>query len=387
VKAVIVHYHEIALKGRNRPGFILKLVRNLQTVSKGLAISQVKSLPGRLRMQLNDEKDWSELRSRIERVFGIANFSCSQSTPRDIEELKTAILDSLELVRCASFRVLTRRADKTFSLTSQEINREIGAAVRQRYGFPVDLENPELTIYIELLPDEAFFYTERFAGPGGLPVGTSGRVAALISGGIDSPVAAHRMMKRGCQVVFVHFHSYPYLNKTSQEKVIELVQHLTRYQFVSQLYLVPFGEMQREVVLGAPAPLRVVLYRRLMMRIAQELARQARARALVTGESLGQVASQTLENLLVVEGASELSILRPLIGMDKDEITRQAQQIGTYETSIIPDQDCCQLFIPKRPAVRTTVDQIKKAEARLDIERLVKLALEKTEQQRFRFPD
>jgi thiamine biosynthesis protein ThiI len=193
-------------------------------------------------------------------------------------------------------------------------------------------------------------------------------------------------MKRGCQVVVVHFHSYPYLAKTSQEKVIDLVQHLTRYQFASHLYLVPFGEVQREVVLGAPAPLRVVLYRRLMMRIAQELARRARAKALVTGESLGQVASQTLDNLLVIEEASEIPILRPLIGMDKDEITHQARAIGTYETSIIPDQDCCQLFIPKRPAVRTTVDQIKKAESRLDIQGLVKLALEKTEQQGFRFP-
>ncbi|HXC62317.1 MAG TPA: tRNA uracil 4-sulfurtransferase ThiI, partial [Nitrospiria bacterium] len=320
MKAVVVHYHEIALKGRNRPRFTLKLVRNLQTACKGLSISQVKSLPGRVRMQLNDEKDWPELRSRIERVFGISNFSCSQSTSREMETLKTAILESLGSVRCASFRVLTRRADKTFSLTSQEINREIGAAVQQRYGFPVNLENPELTIYIELLPEEAFFYTEKFAGPGGLPVGISGRVAALISGGIDSPVAAHRMMKRGCQVVFVHFHSYPYLNKTSQEKVTELVQHLTRYQYASQLYLVPFGEMQREVVLGAPAPLRVVLYRRLMMRIAQELAGWAKAKALVTGESLGQVASQTLENLLVIEEASEIPILRPLIGMDKNEI-------------------------------------------------------------------
>jgi thiamine biosynthesis protein ThiI len=386
MKAVVVHYHEIALKGKNRPGFILKLIRNLQTVCKGLSVSQVKSLPGRLRMQLDDDTNWSELRSRIERVFGIANFSYSQSTAREMTALKTAILGSLESVECRSFRVLTRRADKTFSLTSQEINCEIGAAVQQRYGFPVDLEDPELTIYIELLPEEAFFYTERVPGPGGLPVGTSGRVAALISGGIDSPVAAHRMMKRGCQVMFVHFHSYPYLNKTSQEKAVELVEHLTRYQFASKLYLVPFGEVQREVVLGAPAPLRVVLYRRLMMRIAREIARRTKASALVTGESLGQVASQTLENLVVIEEASELPILRPLIGMDKDEIIQQAQKIGTYETSIIPDQDCCQLFIPKRPAVRTTVDQIKKAEARLDIDRLVKLALERTELQRFRFP-
>ena len=387
MSAVLIHYHEIALKGKNRPSFILKLIRNLQTACKGLGVSEVKSLPGRIRMQLNDEPDWPELRDRIKRVFGIANFSYAQSTERTMEALKTAILDSLESVRCASFRILTRRADKTFALNSQEINREIGAAVQQRYGFPVDLENPERTIYIELLPEEAFFYTEKFPGPGGLPVGTSGRVAALISGGIDSPVAAHRMMKRGCQVVFIHFHSYPYLNRTSQEKVVELVQHLTRYQFASRLYLVPFAEPQREVVLGAPAPLRVVLYRRLMMRIARELARQAKAKALVTGESLGQVASQTLENLIVVEEASELPILRPLIGMDKDEIIRQAQELGTYETSIIPDQDCCQLFIPKRPAVRTTVDQIKKAEMNLDIDRLVKLALEKTERQLFRFPN
>jgi len=384
--AVIVHYHEIALKGRNRPVFILKLIRNIQAACKGLKVSEVKSLPGRLRIRLDEEKNWPELRSRIERIFGIANFSFSQSTPRDLGALKAAILDSLRSGQCASFRVSTRRADKTFSLTSQEINHEIGATVQNRYGFPVDLENPDLTIYIELLPEEAFFYTERLPGPGGLPVGISGRVAVLISGGIDSPVAAHRVMKRGCQVVFVHFHSHPYLAKTSQEKVIEIVQHLTRYQFTSQLYLVPFAEVQREVVLGAPAPLRVVLYRRLMMRIAQELARKARAKALVTGESLGQVASQTLDNLLVIEEASEIPILRPLIGMDKDEITHQAQALGTYETSIIPDQDCCQLFIPKRPAVRTTVDQIKRAEAGLDVQGLVKLALEKTEQQGFRFP-
>ncbi|HRC44403.1 MAG TPA: hypothetical protein PLT27_10145, partial [Nitrospira sp.] len=226
----------------------------------------------------------------------------------------------------------------------------------------------------------------KIQGPGGMPVGTSGKVACLISGGIDSPVAAYRMMKRGCKAVFVHFSGRPLVSRDSEEKVQELVRLLTAYQYHSQLYIVPFGEIQREIVANAPAAFRVVLYRRIMVRIAEELARRHNCWALVTGDSLGQVASQTPENLSVVEAAAELPLLRPLIGMDKIEITEQAQQIGTFTTSIEPDQDCCKLFVPSHPSTRTKVDDILRIERGLEISTFVKQGVEKAELSTFTFP-
>jgi thiamine biosynthesis protein ThiI len=227
---------------------------------------------------------------------------------------------------------------------------------------------------------------EKFQGPGGMPVGVSGKVACLISGGIDSPVAAYRMIKRGCRALFVHFSGRPLVSRASEDKVRELVQTLTAYQYDSSLYVIPFGEIQREIVLNTPAPFRVVLYRRMMFRIAEELARQEPCWGLVTGDSLGQVASQTPENLSVVEEAAELPILRPLIGMDKLEITDEARRIGTYETSIEPDQDCCKLFTPPYPSTKTRIDELRKVERALDITRLVKQGLDKAERSEFTFP-
>jgi thiamine biosynthesis protein ThiI len=219
-----------------------------------------------------------------------------------------------------------------------------------------------------------------------LPTGTGGRVACLLSGGFDSPVAAYRMMRRGCNVLFVHFHSYPILSRASQEKVRELAALLTTYQLRSRLILVPFGEVQQQIVLLAPPEYRVVLYRRLMMRIAEQLARRWRAKALVTGEVIGQVASQTLENLTVIAQATTLELLRPLIGMDKDEIIAEAQRLGTYPISVIPDQDCCQLFTPKHPATRARLDRIESVECALPIEQLVNAALAGAAVEDFRFP-
>ena len=219
-----------------------------------------------------------------------------------------------------------------------------------------------------------------------MPMGTSGKVACLISGGIDSPVAAYRMMKRGCKAVFVHFSGRPLVSRDSEEKVQELVQLLTAYQYHSQLYIVPFGEIQREIVANAPAAFRVVLYRRIMVRIAEELARRHGCWALVTGDSLGQVASQTPENLSVVEAAAELPLLRPLIGMDKIEITEQAQQIGSFTTSIEPDQDCCNLFVPLPPSTRTKPDDLLRIERGLEISAFVKQGVEKAELSTFTFP-
>jgi thiamine biosynthesis protein ThiI len=262
----------------------------------------------------------------------------------------------------------------------------VGALVKEATGARVDLTSPEMIVYVEILPREALFYFEKFKGVQGVPVGTAGRVTSLMSGGIDSPVAAYRMMKRGCRVDFVHFHGAPFLSRASQQKVKDILDLLTRYQYQSRLYLVAFGNLQRQIMLAAPAPLRVILYRRFMMRIASILAKHRRARALVTGESLGQVASQTLENLAVIEEAADLPVLRPLIGMDKSEITSQSLAIGTYEISILPDQDCCQLFIPAHPATRSRLNEVVAAERQLDVERLVQTAIEETEEARFRFP-
>ena len=383
---VLVRYHEVALKKGNRPYFVELLKRNLVSAVKGLGLEEAKSLPARLLLRFSAGGNAEEIRRRVEGVFGVANFSFAERVPRDLDALQARVLDALDGKRFASFRVDARRADKEFPLTSPEINRRIGAAIKERSGARVDLKNGELTIAIEILPRDAFFAFDKIAGAGGLPVGASGRVASLISGGIDSPVAAYRMMQRGCRLIFVHFHGAPYLDGTSQEKVRQLVQILTRHQFASRLYLVPFGEIQRQIVAAVLRPLRVVLYRRMMLRIAEAIARREKASALVTGESLAQVASQTLENMTVIEKAAGLSILRPLVGMDKQEIIDQARRIGTFETSAIPDQDCCQLFVPKHPATKARLADVEDAESRLDLAAMIQLGVEKGEKEEFKFP-
>ena len=384
--SILVRYHEIALKKGNRPYFVELLKRNLVSAVKDLGFKEIRSLPGRLLMLFGEQADEEKIGRRIERVFGVANFSFVERTSLDLEALKSGILEALDGRRFSSFRIDAKRGDKEFPLTSPEINRKIGAAVKETTGARVDLKNAECTISIEILPRDAFFGFDKIAGPGGLPVGASGRAVSLISGGIDSPVASYRMMQRGCRLIFVHFHSAPYLDKSSQEKVRELVKLLTRHQFASRLYLVPFGEIQRQIVAAVMRPLRVVLYRRMMMRIAEAIAKKEKASALVTGESLAQVASQTLENLAVIEKAATLPILRPLVGMDKQEIIDQARRIGTFETSCIPDQDCCQLFVPRHPATKARLADVEEAESRLDLAGLIQLGVERAEREEFSFP-
>jgi len=385
--SVLVRYHEVALKKGNRPYFVGMLRRNLDFSLRDLGLKEIRRLPGRLLLNFGEEANQEEIGRRIQRIFGVANFSFVERTPPDLRLLKDRVLASLDGRQFSSFRVQTKRGDKNFSLTSPEINRQVGAAVKAKSGARVDLENAELTISIEILPHDAFFGFDKVNGPGGLPVGVTGRTLSLISGGIDSPVAAYRMMQRGCRVIFVHFHSVPYLNKSSQEKARELVRLLTRYQFFSRLYLVAFGEIQRQIVASVSRPLRVVLYRRMMVRIAEAIAKKEKARALVTGESLAQVASQTLDNLAVIENAASILILRPLVGMDKQEIIDQARRIGTFDTSIIPDQDCCQLFVPPHPATKAKLPDVEEAEARLDVQALTQLGVEEAEIEEFRFPD
>ena len=384
--SVLIRYHEIALKKGNRQYFTELLKRNILSAVKDLGAKEIRSLPARLLLTFRNPVDPQTLVSRINTVFGIANFSLVERTTRDIESLRNRILESLNGATFESFRIETQRGDKTFPLTSPEINRQLGAAVQEKSGARVDLENPAFTVTVEILPKDFFFGFDKIPGPGGLPVGTSGRVISLISGGFDSPVAAYRMMQRGCRLIFVHFHSAPYQDKTSQDKVRQLVTILTRHQFQSRVYMVPFGEIQRQIVAAVNRPLRVVLYRRMMLRIAEAIARQEKAKALITGESLAQVASQTLDNMVVIQQAATLPILRPLVGMDKQEIVDQSRRIGTFEISSIPDQDCCQLFVPKHPATKARRSEVEHDESCLDVKELVRFGLAGAAVEEFSFP-
>ena len=391
MRCAIVHYHELALKGRNRDYFEQRLVRNIRLALNDLGITRVEHLRSRIRIELPPGVDGGRVRERLARVCGIANFVLARSMPLNLTEpnleaLNAAIIEDLRPKSFASFRVTAKRADKRLPMTSMDVERAIGTAVCDGLGKHVNLKNPDLTIYIELLSRDAYWAVDKVQGPGGMPVGVSGTVACLISGGIDSPVAAYRMIKRGCRAFFVHFSGRPLVSRASEEKVRDLVQTLTAYQYQSSLVVIPFGEIQREIVLNTPAPFRVVLYRRMMLRIAEELARRERCWGLVTGDSLGQVASQTPENLSVVGEATQLPLLRPLIGMDKLEITDEAKHIGTYETSIEPDEDCCKLFTPPHPSTKTRIEELRKVERALDIPHLVKQGLEKSEQSEFTFP-
>ncbi len=384
--SVVVHYQEIALKGRNRPWFVERLLANIRAAMTGLDGVKVRALMGRIELQHASLDDWPQVRERLSHLPGIANYLRAVPAPSDFEAICDTVLGELAEVEADSFRVTARRADKRFPLTSPQIERDLGGRIKAAKGWRVDLEQPALTVRVEVLGDRAFCCLRKEPGAGGLPSGVSGRVACLLSGGIDSPVAAWRMIKRGCRVRFIHFHSYPILSRTSQDKVAEIAALLTRYQLESRLYVVAFGEIQRQVVLAVPPPLRVVIYRRLMLRIAERIAHASGSAALVTGEALGQVASQTLDNMTVIGKAASLPVLRPLVGMDKDEIIHEARRLGTYDVSIIPDEDCCTLFTPKHPATRAKAHQVDEAEAGLSVDALVEEAATTAERRDLRFP-
>jgi len=386
MSSVVVHYGELALKGRNRPWFINTLVRTIRAALRGLDVSSVRSMVGRIIIRLGPRDQWEEVRDRLARLPGIGNFAQATHVAPDLAAITAAVVEAVRGRPTVSFRVTARRADKRFPIPTPSIEREVGSHVQAATGWPVNLSHPEVTIRIEVLTSDAFFFFEKHAGTGGLPVGTSGKVMCLLSGGIDSPVAAWRLIRRGCRAVFVHFHSYPIHSRASQDKARDLVTRLTRHQLRSRLYLVPFGSLQQRVVVSVPPPLRVIVYRRFMMRIAERLAARAGAHALVTGEVVGQVASQTIDNLSAVGRVTTLPVLRPLIGFDKEEITLEAQRLGTYDTSIIPDEDCCTLFTPRFPTTRANPENVDAAERELDVEALVERALADTVTEDFAFP-
>ena len=373
--SILAHYSELALKGKNRPWFIRRLVRNLHTALAGLGVKEIRTPMGRVEIVLNRAATADEVRERMSRVFGLANYSVATRVPLDFEGMANAVVALLPPREAVgSFRVRVRRADQDFPTPSPDLARDLGSRVWHARGWKVDLDHAELVITVEIVPGSAFCYLGRQPGPGGLPTGTAGRVVALLSGGIDSPVAAWRMMRRGCQVTLVHFHSVPFLSNMSQEKARRLARVLTTYQLRTRLYLIAFGDLQRQITLSVPGDLRVVVYRRMMLRIAERIARHVRARALVTGDVIGQVASQTLDNMAVIDTASQLTVFRPLVGMDKEEITTQAQRLGTYEISIVPDQDSCTLFTPRHPETHARRFEIDTLEAALPIKEMVDAA-------------
>ena len=373
--SIVVHYQEIALKGKNRPWFIARLVNNIRHATSDLDVRAIRPLVGRLEVALGPTATYEQVAERLRRVFGIANFSKASRAPLDIDAIAAAILPDLGELNPRSFRVTVKRADKRFPMKSPEVEREIGGRIKLAKGWHVDLDKPELTISIEMLTSEAFYTFAKERGAGGLPTGVSGKVACLLSGGIDSPVAAWRMMRRGAVVVGLHFSGRPQTNDLSERLVAELGRVLERTGGLGRIYIVPFGDLQKEISLAAPPDLRVLLYRRLMVRVAEEVARAERAKALVTGESLGQVASQTLDNIAAVDEAATLPVLRPLIGNDKIEIIGEARTIGTYELSTQEHADCCTLFMPRSPETHARVSQVLEGEKDLDVPRMVADAL------------
>ncbi len=367
----LIRYDELALKGKNRFLFEKKLRNNIKEKLQGMSIN-IEYLWGRLVVRLEEN---SEVQSRLLKIFGISSVSPIREVPSELSSIQK---EALALVpnRSATFRVTSRRVDKKFPLTSQAVNIEVANFVLpEKPLLTVALNHPELELGIEIREEKTFLFLEKEQGLGGLPVGTSGKVLTLLSGGIDSPVAAWMMMKRGCPVEYIHFYSYPYTGEQSREKVLDLVRELSCYQAKSFLHIIPFGEIQEVLQKHCQERYRTLLYRRFMQRIATEVAHRRRALALVTGESIGQVASQTVENISAVSTATDILILRPLIGFNKNETIKLSQKIGTYEISIRPFEDCCTLFQPQSPATKARLLDLLQEEEKVPYKELVQGAL------------
>jgi tRNA uracil 4-sulfurtransferase len=366
---VLLKFGELALKGRNRPLFVEALERNLRRAGEGLGPLEVRHRGGVFVVTGGEPQD--EL---VRRCLALPGVSVVQPGLRCERDPTAAVDAAVELLRerpGRTFAVRARRRDKRFALRSIELARLIGDAVRVRLGLEVDLSNPDLELFVEVDHRELLVSAERLRGAGGLPVGSSGRALVLLSGGLDSPVAAYRMMKRGLHCDFVHFSGRPFTGTDSIYKAYALVGRLDRFQGLSRLYVVTFGPAQRRLATAGAGRLQVLSQRRLMVRVASALGQRTGASALVTGDSLGQVASQTLPNLAVVEEAAEVPLLRPLIDRDKAEIVDMARALGTYEISILPDEDCCQLFSSRLAVTRGHSDDLRRIERTADIEELV----------------
>ena len=379
---LLVRYGEIHLKGLNRPFFERKLVEGIKHALSDLGAT-VRMEQGRIFVLGIKDKDRDEAVDRLTRVFGIHSISPAVAVEKEWDAIADSAMELMRRAlgesRSATFKVMARRADKRYSMNSEEINRELGHVLLESFpGLSVDVHSPKIKMCVEIR-EKAYLYCEEIPGANGMPTGTAGRAALLISGGIDSPVAGYLMAKRGLELSAVHFYSYPYTSERARDKVVDLTGLVARYSGPIRLHLVPFTEIQLAIYEQCPPKETTVLMRRLMMQIAEKIALTCGAQALITGESIGQVASQTIESLTVTNDAVDMPVFRPLIGFDKEEIVTRAKAIGSYETSILPFEDCCTVFVPQHPVTRPKLEEIRKSEARLDFSQMIETAIANTE--------
>ncbi|HBG8468482.1 TPA: tRNA 4-thiouridine(8) synthase ThiI [Clostridioides difficile] len=380
---LIVKYGEIGVKGKNRYIFENRLIRNIRNMLKPIGKFNVYKEYGRIYVDLEDY-DYEEVIEEVRKVFGIVGVCPGVRAKKDYDTLKEIALKMLEEKIDAgykTFKVESRRGDKSFGLTSQEMSMDIGGYLLSKVGdrINVDVRNPEVKIKCEYREFHTMVYSDTIPGYGGLPLGTNGRAMSLLSGGIDSPVATWMVAKRGMEVEAVHFHSYPFTSERSQEKVKDLAKILAKYCGRVRLHKVNILEIQKAIGENCNEEEATILSRRFMMRIAQRLSEKRHCDALITGESIGQVASQTIQGLTCTNAVVDLPVFRPLIAMDKSDIVDIAKKIGTFETSIVPEEDCCSVFSPRKPVTKPRLEKIEKSEAALDIEKLVQDAIDKIE--------
>ena len=382
-RVLLVRYAEIHLKGLNRPFFERLLVDRIKQALHPVA-ARVEREQGRIFVYGIGEEDLSDSMDKLQRVFGIHSISSACCVDKAWDAIREAAIAEAKPYadenESLTFKCFARRSDKRFPMTSGQLCRELGHELLEAYpNLSVDVHHPKLSVTVEIRQQNAFVYTNEIMGAGGMPVGSNGKAMLLISGGIDSPVAGYMIAKRGVLLDAVHFYSYPYTSERARDKVIELTKLVSRYAGTINLYLVPFTDLQLTIYDKCPSTETTVLMRRLMMKIAERIAKDTGSLALITGESIGQVASQTIESLCVTDDAVSMPVFRPLIGFDKEEIIAKAQKIGTFETSILPYEDCCTVFVPKHPVTKPKVDRLRESEALVDFEPMIEEAIAKTE--------
>ena len=376
---ILLKLGELVLKGLNRKYFEQRLIANINHRLDGLGKFKVYSLQSTMYVEpLDDSCDMDEAFEALKQVFGIISLSraaaCEKSADAIFKTAQTYLADELNSAK--SFKVETKRSDKRFPMTSIQLSQYVGGELQDAFPhLTADMHSPELTVHIEVRDLSAYVHAKGVRGAGGLPVGTSGRAISLLSGGIDSPVSTYMMAKRGLRIIPVHFLSFPYTSELAKQKVLDLGSILTHYCGKMTVEVVPFTHIQEEIRANCPEEYFTIIMRRFMMRISQKIADTNGCKALITGENLGQVASQTVEAMAVTEACCTIPVLRPLIGMDKEEIVRISRQIGTFDTSILPYEDCCTVFTPRRPRTKPRIEDVESAEAGLDIDSLVEEAL------------
>lgn len=377
---VLIRYGELALKGKNREDFERQLVHNIKEKMADLDV-RLKKERGRLFLHLN-QTPWEEVEQRLKHMFGISSYSPAIAVNPELEAIQRGALQAIQALGSAprTFKVSVKRVNKRFPYTSQEMNHKIGAYLLTRTNhLKVNVHQPDTELLVEIRDDAAYIMSQKIRGAGGLPVGTSGKVMLLLSGGIDSPVAGYLCLKRGLRFEGVHFHSYPFTSERAKQKAIDLARTLAQYAGTLKLHIVPFTTIQMEIKKHVPDAYSITIMRRMMMRIAERLAQKNKALGLATGESLGQVASQTIESMHTINEVTNYPILRPLVAMDKVEIIELAKEIGTYDISILPYEDCCTVFQPKNPKTKPDRKTAGELEERLSIEELVQQAVAETE--------